>query len=183
MTKEQILKSKKVEELTMIELYDALDLANLKDKEWEEELKEEWEKRYEAKKAEEEKREKEREEKRNQLEKRIEQILGSDEEYRKNLIECNYDKYQISDMMEKRWKIRKELEEMANKYGLDRLDGVMLMTGRTSKGTTKKGNKFYWVGNNGYASRSWYCGTLYINNELIFTSGTVQKAIEYLLEN
>jgi len=50
-------------------------------------------------------------------------------------------------------------------------------------GTTVSGKRFSWYVNSGWCERSLFCGKLYIDNELIFTSGTIQKAIQYLTDN
>lgn len=48
---------------------------------------------------------------------------------------------------------------------------------------TKSGKKVTLIGNNGLELRSRKCYTLYIDSNCIFTSGTIQAAMEYMLKN
>lgn len=48
---------------------------------------------------------------------------------------------------------------------------------------TKSGKDVVLYGNKGLELRSRKCYTLYINGECIFTSGTIQAAMEYMIKN
>lgn len=55
---------------------------------------------------------------------------------------------------------------------------------RCSSGVTKNGKRFEWYGNNGFCERSRYCGSLWIEGiGTVFTSGTIAKAVEYVINN
>ena len=80
-------------------------------------------------------------------------------------------------------KMREKLMKIADENGIESLSGVILMRGSSSHGFTKNGKKYTWEGNNGYTAKSRYCGSLYIEGEgTVFTSGTLAKAVEYILK-
>ena len=81
-------------------------------------------------------------------------------------------------------KMRDELFKIAEKEGMEALSLTMISAGRSNTGVTAAGKKFIWEGNNGFAERSRYCGSLYIDGiGTVFTSGTIAKAIEYIIKN
>ena len=81
-------------------------------------------------------------------------------------------------------KMRDKLFKIAEKFGEKELTQTIISAGRTNTGVTASGKKFVWEGNNGYTSRSRYCGSLYIEGAgTVFTSGTIAKVYEYILNN
>lgn len=81
-------------------------------------------------------------------------------------------------------KMREKLMKIAEKEGVDKLNLVIITCGRVGNGVTKSGKKFVWEGNNGFTMRSRYCGSLYIEGiGTVFTSGTIAKATEYIINN
>ena len=65
----------------------------------------------------------------------------------------------------------KEFEEEQKEWAKD---GIILS--ERYVGTTPKGNHFSIYGNSGFTTRSWHCFTLYINGNVIFTSGEFWRA-------
>lgn len=81
-------------------------------------------------------------------------------------------------------KLREKLFKIAEKNGEKALTLTMIQNGNTASGITANGKKFVWTINYGYSIRSRYCGSLYIEGiGTVFTSGTVAKAFEYILNN
>lgn len=81
-------------------------------------------------------------------------------------------------------KLREKLFKIAEKNGEKALTLTMIQDGNTASGVTAQGKKFVWTINFGYSIRSRYCGSLYIEGiGTVFTSGTVAKAFEYILNN
>ena len=81
-------------------------------------------------------------------------------------------------------KLREKLFKIAEKHGEKGLMLTLIQNGRTASGVTANGKRFSWFGNNGYTMRSRYCGTLEIEGiGTVFTSGTVERAFEYILNN
>ena len=81
-------------------------------------------------------------------------------------------------------KMREKLMKIAEKEGIENLNLVIITCGRIGKGVTKSGKKFVWEGNNGFTERSRYCGSLYIEGVgTVFTSGTIAKVAEYIINN
>ena len=76
-----------------------------------------------------------------------------------------------------------KLSKMVERFGEESLNVAFTREDHMGKeGTTAKGKDFYWATNNGTERRSWYCGSLWIEGMgMVFTSGTVAKAMEYLL--
>jgi len=83
----------------------------------------------------------------------------------------------------RKWdKAKDDLWKLVNKYGPDVITGdamVFYGSGR-AEGYTPKGKRVEWYRNHGHTRRSLYCGTLFIDGETIFTSGTVAKCFEYI---
>lgn len=76
------------------------------------------------------------------------------------------------------------LLKIAEKNGVKALCSVVILAGRYCTGLTANGKKYIWEGNNGYSARSRYCGSLYIEGEgIVFTSGRIEKVVEYLINN
>lgn len=113
---------------------------------------------------------------------RIDAMIGSYVDFRESIKEMD-----LSDRIsaqDKYNKLRDKLFKIAEKNGEKALTLTMVQEGNTSYGVTANGKRFTWIGNNGYAYRSRYCGSLYIEGVgTIFTSGTVAKAFEYILNN
>jgi hypothetical protein len=113
---------------------------------------------------------------------RIDAMIGSYVDFRDSIKDMN-----LSDSItaqDKYNKLRDKLFKIAEKHGEKALVLTMIQDGNTSSGVTPNGKKFFWYANNGYSIRSRHCGTLYIEGVgTIFTSGTVAKAFEYILEN
>ena len=112
----------------------------------------------------------------------IDKMIGSREQHREitsnmtleNRIRSNSE-YQ---------KMREKLMNIAEKEGVENLNLVIITCGRNGKGVTKSGKKFVWEGNNGFTERSRYCGSLYIEGVgTVFTSGTIAKVAEYIINN
>ena len=121
-------------------------------------------------------------EERNAINQRIDKLIGSIEEM-KELAE-NMERSQRIDAWDKYRKMREKLFKIAEKNGEKALILTVIQEGRTSHGVTANGKHFEWYGNHGCESRSRYCGTLYIEGMgTIFTSGTIAKAFEYILNN
>ena len=81
-------------------------------------------------------------------------------------------------------KMREKLMKIAEKEGIENLNLVIITCGRSGNGVTKSGKKFVWEGNNGFTERSRYCGSLYIESiGTVFTSGTIAKVAEYIINN
>lgn len=81
-------------------------------------------------------------------------------------------------------KMREKLMKIAEKEGIENLNLVIITCGRSGNGVTKSGKKFVWEGNNGVTERSRYCGSLYVEDVgTVFTSGTIAKVVEYIINN
>lgn len=81
-------------------------------------------------------------------------------------------------------KMRDKLLKIAEKEGLEALASVVVVGGKWCEGCTASGKRYVWDGNNGYTERSRYCGSLWIEGMgTVFTSGTLEKAVEYLIKN
>lgn len=81
-------------------------------------------------------------------------------------------------------KMREKLFKIAEKEGVVALSTVIIQSGKWIEGVTASGKKYVWDGNNGMTKRSRYCGSLYIQGVgTVFTSGTIAKAVEYIINN
>lgn len=92
----------------------------------------------------------------------------------------------LSERITRRSQYDKQFDKLVKVYdknGEKALAMHYMDCGSIKKGTTPNGNNWSLEMNNGYTARSRYCGTLYINGECIYTSGTVAKAFEYILNN
>lgn len=113
---------------------------------------------------------------------RIDKLIGTQDDLRKEIENMNLsDKITARDKYNK---MREKLFKIAEKHGEKALVLTVIQEGDTSRGITANGKNFIWYGNNGYSMRSRYCGTLYIEGVgTVFTSGTIAKAFEYILNN
>lgn len=113
---------------------------------------------------------------------RIDAMIGSREDLNKEI-----ENLSLSDRIDVRAKynkLREKLFKIAEKNGEKALTLTMIQDGNTASGVTAQGKKFVWTINFGYSLRSRYCGSLYIEGiGTVFTSGTVAKAFEYILNN
>jgi hypothetical protein len=113
---------------------------------------------------------------------RIDKLIGSQEDLNKQVENMELvDKINTRD---KYRKMREKLFKIAEKNGEKALILTVIQEGRTSHGVTANGKHFEWYGNHGCELRSRYCGRLYIEGVgTVFTSGTIAKAFEYILNN
>lgn len=116
------------------------------------------------------------------INRRIDKIIGSRDEQRSRIKNMSL-KDKISDNNEYS-KMREKLLKIGEKYGEEALALTMIKCGNICHGVTANGRRFVWIGNNGLEKRSLYCGLLDIEGiGTIFTSGTIAKAIEYVIKN
>lgn len=111
--------------------------------------------------------------------KMIQVIIGTKEDAVKGI-------ESLSERINRRGQYNKQFDKLVKVYeksGEKALAMNYMDCGAIKKGTTPNGNNWVLEMNNGYTARSRYCGTLYINNKCIYTSGTVAKAFEYILNN
>lgn len=81
-------------------------------------------------------------------------------------------------------KLVEKLFKIAEKYGEKALMFTLIQDGSFCSGVTVNGKKFRWTPNCGLSMRSRYCGDLWIDGiGTVFTSGSVAKVYEYLLNN
>ena len=113
---------------------------------------------------------------------RIDAMVGSREEN-----ERKFSTLDIGERIKAREKynnLRDKLMKIAEKNGEKALTLTIVDCGKESRGVTASGKKFIWIQNQGMETRSRYCGSLYIENiGTVFTSGTVAKVFEYVLNN
>ena len=116
------------------------------------------------------------------INRRIDKIIGSRDEQQSRIKNMSL-KDKISDNNEYS-KMREKLLKIGEKYGEEALALTMIKCGNICHGVTANGRRFVWIGNNGLEKRSLYCGLLDIEGiGTIFTSGTIAKAIEYVIKN
>lgn len=116
------------------------------------------------------------------INRRIDKIIGSRDEQRSRIKNMSLED-KISDNNEY-LKMREKLLKIGEKYGEEALALTMIKCGNICHGVTANGKRFVWIGNNGLEKRSLYCGLLDIEGMgTIFTSGTIAKAIEYVIKN
>ena len=113
---------------------------------------------------------------------RIDLLIGSREQFREEV-----EKMDLCDRIKERDrydKLRDKLEKIAEKYGEKALTLTLIQDGNSVKGVSACGKTFFWTPNCGLEKRSRYCGSLYIDGiGTIFTSGTITKVFEYVLNN
>ena len=113
---------------------------------------------------------------------RIDAMIGSSNDL--NEMIKDMDLTERIDARDKYRKLREKLFKIAEKNGEKALTLTLIQDGNTASGVTAQGKKFVWTINFGYSIRSRYCGSLYIEGiGTVFTSGTVAKAFEYILNN
>ena len=118
-------------------------------------------------------------EERTEIRERIEAIIGKKDD-------CVKDGMDISQRIKARSQYDKTFERMAKvyiKHGAKALSLHFKDEGWRKSGVTPNGKKWALEMNNGMTDRSRYCGTLWIDGEAIFTSGTLDKSFEYILNN
>ena len=117
-----------------------------------------------------------------EIERRIDVMIGSREQQRKMAeTMCLEDRINSNARYNK---TREKLFKIVEKEGMKALASVVIIGGKWCEGCTASGKKYVWDGNNGYTERSRYCGSLWIEGiGTVFTSGTITKAVEYLIKN
>ena len=117
----------------------------------------------------------------NEITKIIDAMIGSYEEQRNLLSQAS-----ITTRIKGNERYRKLRERLCN-YAVENSERLLTISftqqGVVKSGTTPNGKTFTWVPNIGLEERSRYCGTLSIDGKVVFTSGSVQKALEYILDN
>lgn len=120
-------------------------------------------------------------EERKEINRRIDMMIGSLEQEKKRTEDWRPEAR--ANNLTRYNKTRAKLFKLAEKEGIVALSTV-IQFGRWCEGATASGKKYIWDGNHGYTERSRYCGSLWIEGVgTVFTSGTIDKAVEYLLKN
>ena len=113
---------------------------------------------------------------------RIYSMIGNPEQQREMVVNFSLQERIRSNANYRETKER--LLKIAEKEGVKALCSVVIMTGKHCTGLTANNKKYIWEGNSGYTERSRYCGSLYIEGMgTVFTSGRIEKAVEYLIKN
>lgn len=121
-------------------------------------------------------------EERKAINERIDKMIGTDEQQRIRVAGLDLTE-RINDNNHYR-KMREKLFKIAEKEGVEALCSVLIGTRGYCNGVTKSGKRFVFVGNNGMTIRSRYCGSLWIEGVgTVFTSGTIDKVLTYVLHN
>ncbi len=120
-------------------------------------------------------------EERIEMRKRVEGIIGTKEQAK------SFAKT-LSDKIDAGAKWQKQFEKLSKiffEHGEKALAMNYTQIGAYSfKGVTANGKRWILEGNNGWTTRSRYCGTLYIEGEgCIFTSGSLERVFDYILNN
>ena len=117
-----------------------------------------------------------------QIAERIDKMVGSREHQREITANMNLeDRIRSNNRYNK---MRETLFKLVEKYGERALICTTIQCGAEATGVTAKGKNFVWQGNNGLEERSRYCGSLWIEGiGTVFTSGTLVKVYEYILNN
>ena len=120
-------------------------------------------------------------EERVEINERIDKMIGSREDQRNTTKNMSLERRIESNTHYN--KMREKLFKIAEKNGIEALALTFIQSGRTNEGVTLSGKKFVWYGNCGATERSRYCGSLYIQEVgTVFTSGMIDKAVEYILK-
>jgi hypothetical protein len=111
---------------------------------------------------------------------RIIKIIGTQEQAKETAQD-------LTERVQKATAWRKEYERLSKVF-LEHDEKALAMNfvqkGRSFEGVTAGGKKWFLDANHGWTQRSRYCGTLYIEGiGTIFTSGRLDKAFEYILNN
>lgn len=119
-------------------------------------------------------------EERIEMRKRIEAIIGTQEQARATATN-------LSDRIARSSAWQKQYEKLAVVFfenGEKALALHYTQTGQRIQGVTASGKRWMLEGNNGWTNRSRYCGTLYIEGGgCIFTSGRLDRVFDYILNN
>ena len=121
-------------------------------------------------------------EERKQVYEAIDKIIGSEKELAEKCkgMTCSGRSYQFYQYR----KMQDKLVKIAENYGTEKLCKAINFRGHEAHGVTASGKTYSFTMNEyGMTDRSGYCGTLYIDGKCKFTSGTVAKVIEYLINN
>lgn len=114
------------------------------------------------------------------LNKKIEIIIGTKESW-------VHEGMDTSQRIEARFaydKLKEKLQKVFLKYGDKALAMNFMDYGGYKKGITPGGKRWVLDMNSGWTARSRHCGSLYIEGQgNIFTSGTLAKAFEYIMNN
>lgn len=114
------------------------------------------------------------------LRERIEKIIGTKEQAK--LLGRS-----LSERINNGTQWQKQYEALAKvflEHGEKALAMNYVQRGSRCDGVTASGKKWIYEGNNGFTTRSRYCGSLYIEGEgTIFTSGRIDKVFDYVLNN
>lgn len=117
-------------------------------------------------------------EERAEVRRRVEMIIGTQDQAAATASN-------LTERIQKRSAWNKQYEKLAKLFlenGEKALSMVFTQNGRTFRGVTVSGKRWMLDGNNGWTTRSRYCGTLYIEGEgTIFTSGRLDRAFDYIL--
>lgn len=112
----------------------------------------------------------------------IDKMIGSNE-HQRNLV-AHLELVERINETNRYKKMREKLFKIAEKEGVEALCSVLIGTGRYCNGVTKSGKRFVFEGNHGMTIRSRYCGSLWIEGVgTVFTSGTIDKVLTYVLHN
>ena len=119
-------------------------------------------------------------EERKEMRRRIEAIIGTKEQARQSGKNLN-ERIRRASAWDKSFE---KLSMVFFEHGEKALALNYTVDGWLIKGITASGKRWNLERNNGYTSRSEYCGTLYIEGiGTIFTSGRLEKCFEYVLNN
>ena len=113
---------------------------------------------------------------------RIDAMIGSPEQLNESIKDL--DLTERINIRTRYSKLRDRLFKIAEKSGEKALALTLIQEGRYRSGVTVNGKKFVWTPNHGFTMRSRSCGDLWIEGVgTVFTSGTVAKVFEYILNN
>lgn len=118
-------------------------------------------------------------EERQTITEKIQGIIGTKEQ-------CTSESKSLSERIKSRKKYDDTFQKLAKiyiAYGETALSLTYVDKGWIKSGVTPNQKKWVLEMNNGYCERSRYCGTLFIDDKAVFTSGRIEKAFEYILNN
>lgn len=100
---------------------------------------------------------------------------------------CNYfigDIEAVQDRL-KRMRLRKAEEKLIKSFKGYNFSNVTIdtMSSNCIYGQTHDGLSFSWYRNSGYNERSAFCGRLLVNDQCVFTSGSIAKAISHIAKS
>ena len=118
--------------------------------------------------------------KRIEASRRIQKIIGTKESW----ITDNMDLSKRIEMRTRYDRLFEKLGKIYAEHGEKALALSFTEDGDTLRGVTPNGKAWFLERNNGWTLRSHHCGTLWIEGEgMIFTSGTLARAFEYILNH